>query len=225
MEKISITLKELAYLAAELGAKELFGIRDPYYGMTAEEIHRGKASLQTALDQKGIVEMDFSGKSTITEKAKQLVSVCAFCDAYVVSDARGGEAEQLFTAYCRGGHWVLLEHGAETSDLYACDAGSIAEKIGAAVPDGAAADAGSEQFCFSCELIAQAQGLLQGGQPQKAETVLLEGGLNRRAAEILLDGLQGKGIFCTLAGVSFKRNEVRSLLGIAAGDAVLFFHI
>ena len=38
MAEMTLSTKEFLFAAANLGAKNFFGISDPFYGMTAEEI-------------------------------------------------------------------------------------------------------------------------------------------------------------------------------------------
>ena len=52
MAEMTLSTKEFLFAAANLGAKNFFGISDPFYGMTAEEIRANAKRFSFPLKRK-----------------------------------------------------------------------------------------------------------------------------------------------------------------------------
>lgn len=100
MEEMTLSTKEFLLAAANLGAKNFFGISDPFYGMTVEEIQSECQNLQCSLEKKGYATVDFEGSFELTPEAASLISSCIKCRSYLlVQLGEAGKSTRQFLAY------------------------------------------------------------------------------------------------------------------------------
>lgn len=89
-----MSARELLFAGAQLGADRFFGIPDPFYGMTEEQILSEIPKLQSSLEKRGLAQMRFDDSFTLTEEAKALVAPCALCRRYLLHVRTFPDGEQ-----------------------------------------------------------------------------------------------------------------------------------
>ena len=116
-DNITLTLTEFIYIAEFLGATELFGISDPYFGLSPSEKRIVKNEAECSLEEKGLLIRGF-GKSELKESdVKELVKTCIFCDGLAVLDYIVGREQKSILYYIKGIKAVRLENMGETTCL------------------------------------------------------------------------------------------------------------
>ena len=100
MEEMTLSTKECLLAAARLGASKFFGLPDPFYGMTVDEIRRESGELQLSLEKKGYAEVGFDDTFALKPEAASLVGTCANCQSYLMVQLLApGEKERQLLIY------------------------------------------------------------------------------------------------------------------------------
>lgn len=100
MEKISIPSTELMVLASYFDKNYFYGVGDPFFGMTPEEIKTNVQNAKMELDKKGFISMGFDGSEEVTEKGKELLSRTLEAEDYIFFDGLiDGEPQNRILCY------------------------------------------------------------------------------------------------------------------------------
>ena len=198
MNEMTISARELLFAGAQLGAKMFFGLPDPFYGMTQEEIRREIGQMQVSLERKGYAQLGFDDAFTLTPEAAALVEVCAKCQRYLLVQLTPPEAPawQLLVYSSEAG-LVEAEVQDENVTLRRIAQNAVAERILAQLPpasgSGEAAAAVVKQ-----EALTQARALAVD-EPEKALELLAGCGCPAEMAALLVQGFRreaGRYVFC-----------------------------
>lgn len=112
-DNITLTMTEFIYIAEILGATELFGISDPYFGLSPSEKRIVKNEAECSLEEKGLLIRGF-GKSELKESdVKELVKTCIFCDGLAVLDYIVGGEQKSILYYIKDSIAVRVENMGE----------------------------------------------------------------------------------------------------------------
>lgn len=99
MENIILSPKEFLYLCWQEGAKEVYGIIDAYKDFNTDDVSGEIRSIQGSLENKGYIESDFDGNSSIRSEVIEYVDVCAMCQKLITFDNQKKSGEQINTVY------------------------------------------------------------------------------------------------------------------------------
>lgn len=83
MKQIELTAKELLVLSAQLGAKNLLGVRDPFGALERSEMLTEIATVQLQSEKDGLAQMDFDGNFRVSPDAIPLLTPCTTCKKYI----------------------------------------------------------------------------------------------------------------------------------------------
>lgn len=199
MGELTLTARELLFAGAQLGAKKFFGLPDPFYGMTADEIRREIGQLQQSLEKKGYAEMGFDDAFRLTVEAAAMVEVCAKCQNYLLVRLTppGGTSWQLLF-YAGEAGLVQMDARNEVLKLNWIEEEAVAESI---LKELLPADSGSGETATAVvkqEDLAKAQALAID-DPGKAEELLAGLGCPRPMAKLMVQGFRheaGYYVFC-----------------------------
>jgi len=103
---------ELLYIAVCLGATEVFGIEDAYYGMNETEIKTIIINLQTALEERKYATIYFDGRFEIADNVRTAMETVAKCEKLVVVndvDIYYSKNEKIINLQKSGKAYALLE--------------------------------------------------------------------------------------------------------------------
>ena len=104
MEKLSLSFEEILFFAAGSGADRVYGIPDILSGISEEELNAAVMNASASLSQKGLLEMDFDGNSSINTAAAELMDTVFFCEKYASADSIGIDSPPLSF------RWYLRNH-------------------------------------------------------------------------------------------------------------------
>lgn len=217
MEMLELNPKELVYLASVLGATEFFGLKDPFYGMSRSEITTAISNVQMQLNERGIIEMDFTGRISVAGKVKNLVYDCAFCDAYALGEYQQEQATEQFTVYCKGNNMILLRMSEEKVQLNICDVADILRLLSSLVKKNFSENTHIqvERCNFSYDVVYAARKIVLKKKVDEARDMLLSAGLNRVISEVFLNSFFAGSCRGAFVITDFRRNVVYSVLCVA----------
>jgi len=116
--EISLSPRELLFIAALLEATEFLGVSDAFFGMDDAEMHQETMALKSSLEVKDYAEMDFDGSFTLKENVRDAVDICANCDTLIMADkCKGGQLPLRDLYYAKNGKIVKLNQGADDTIL------------------------------------------------------------------------------------------------------------
>ncbi len=84
MKKLTLTLKEFVFLAAKTGNRTLYGIDDPFYGMSKAQIKMETEQIINSLVEKGIAKTGFDVEFNVSSHIIHMIRICTSCDRYMV---------------------------------------------------------------------------------------------------------------------------------------------
>lgn len=100
MEEMTLSTKECMLAAARLGARNFFGIPDPFFGMTADEVRQEAATLQLSLEKRGYAEAGFDDAFVLKPDVDALIRLCTGCNSYLLAQMLiPGEKEHCLVLY------------------------------------------------------------------------------------------------------------------------------
>lgn len=109
MDRLVLKTKELLLLSSQIGASNFYGIADPFFGMTKDEVWGEIPQLQQKLEDRGLVSFGFDGTVEIRKDVQEAISTCALCEKYITVDAIvKGSVFPRTVLYRRGDHAVEL---------------------------------------------------------------------------------------------------------------------
>lgn len=212
MGELTLTARELLFAGAQLGAKKFFGLPDPFYGMTADEIRQEIGRMQQSLEKKGYAEMGFDDAFQLTGEVSAMVEVCAKCQRYLlVRLTPPGEAARQLLVYAGPAGLVQVDARGEELKLNWIDEEAVAESVlkellPAASGSGEAASATVKQ-----EDLAQAQ-VLAIDEPEKALELLAGLGCPAPAAKLLVQGFRHEAGCYVLCKSDFQTRTLDEMI-------------
>lgn len=95
-----MSAKELLFASAQLGTDRFYGLPDPFYGMTQEQVYSEIPKLQSGLESRGLARQGFDGSFALTEEVKTLIAPCAQCQQYLLfRSILSGGGKQMILVY------------------------------------------------------------------------------------------------------------------------------
>lgn len=207
-----MTARELMYVAAQAGAKEFYGLKDPFKGVSEADVQDVLTEVQTGLDRKGYAQMDFQGAFVIQEEMAELVKTCAFCDAYLcVQPVRGTPVKPAVIYFRQGAQVLLTEAGDQQSVV-------LRECMAEEAQDALKLKAGlmsKAEYTDACDLpfecLSEAMQAMKEGQMQRAKQVITQVCACKTLQELLLDGMLGRVEVALWSMTDLKNQQVHSL--------------
>lgn len=190
MAEMTLSTKEFLFAAANLGAKNFFGISDPFYGMTAEEIRSECEKIQLSLEKKGYAEVGFEGDFALKSEAVSLITTCIKCRSYLlVQLGEAGKSTRQFLAYAGESGLVGADVQGQEVSLRRMDKESVVPSVLEKIQPPAS---GSGETCSAVVKqadLAQVQSLAVD-EPERAVGQFLDKGCPRELAAVLVQGFR-----------------------------------
>ena len=118
MEKLYISITELVVLAGLVSKKYFYGISDPFFGMTPDEILVASESAKTLLDKKGLISYNFDGTVEITDNGKEIIDRTLEANAYLFFDGLiDGEQQDRVLYYKKASKETLCKYKGMDIDI------------------------------------------------------------------------------------------------------------
>ena len=190
MGELTLTARELLFAGAQMGAKTFFGLPDPFYGMTLEEIHREIGNMQGSLEKKGYAEVGFDDSFALKPEVAAMVEVCAKCQRYLlVRLTPPAKKAQLLLVYANESGLVAVDAKNEELQLIWIEAEAVAGKVLAQLQPVESGGGEGSVVVVKQEDLAQAQSLAID-EPEKAKELLGGCGCPAETAALLVQGFR-----------------------------------
>ena len=99
MENIILTPKEFLFLCAGMGVTEVYGIIDGYKDVNLSDISTEIRLVQQSLENKGYIESDFDGNSSVRSEVIAYVATCAMCQKLIAFDSQMKSGDKTNVVY------------------------------------------------------------------------------------------------------------------------------
>ena len=219
MDSITLSPKELIVLSSMIGAKNFYGIQNPFRGMTKNEIQAEIPDIQLQLEKRGLVSLGFDDSFTMTPLCEAFLPVCALCERYLtIESIASGKIQPSIRIYFRGGEIVLLLYSDEGCELrkMTCDE---AVKYLLTSTYSHCTDVTEDCSIFS---ISQSDlGKIRNISPKDALNFLIKADCPASVAEALILGLHQKCEYCSLIAVDLSNNLLNILMCIITAEGCL----
>lgn len=207
---LSLSDKELIFLAVMLGENNFYGIKDPFRGMEEKEIWAEIPDIQLGLEKKGYVNLKFDDSVAIKPEVQNLISVCSQCEKYLIIDSiMYGKLQNKCILYLRDEKAVVLKQnvsGWEVKSVKPVD--FILE-----LQDKLAAQSGkfselNETILLEQDILAQVS---QQTDDKQALDILQNAGCSLDMVEVLLAGVRRNCTYCSVQIFDIKAKSIQTL--------------
>ena len=203
--EITLTPRELLYIAALLEAAEFLGVSDAFFGMEDTEIQQELMNLQTSLEEKGYAEMDFDGSFTLKDDVLELVDICANCDTFIVVDKNKVKKPQVRELYySKAGSIVKLSESAEGNILspVSCVEGLL-EHISKDMEWQTSDTSLLKDVRITNEILSDVKKKASGTKQSEGVKLLMENGCDELSAKAIISGLIEKSDYYAVIITAF----------------------
>lgn len=217
VQEIQLTPKELVYVASILGAKEFFGIPDPFFGMDRGEIAACVNTIQSDLNKKGVLDMDFSGAVRVCEPVADLVKKCAFCDAYALGAFQVESGIESLVVYFKNQEVIFLTLRDSTLCVHSADIKEVISKISSILGRetlGSSVTSSKAKSSFTYQTIEKLRKLAIAGNDTAAKKKMVAEGIDEAIGKVFLGSFHADAKLYTLVVTNFVADQVDLLLCI-----------
>lgn len=223
VNEIKLSSKELLVLSSFLGADNFFGIKDPFRGMTRDEIRAEIPLIQLQAEKNGLASLGFDNSFIISSETDRIISACAMCDMYLSIDVINcgiQQAREMF--YSRGFTTVYLKYIGENATLLEESNQEFAKKLMTTLfaPCSAVLPVKQESVYIHQSTLAQAYTEPEDQMVQK----LMDEGCSSEMATVIASGLQRKCKYCSLLAVNLTNRAVKNLICIISPQGTIRLH-
>ena len=219
MQEIMLSSGELVYVASVLGAKEFFGVSDPFFGMNPGEIAACLSKIQSDLNERGILEMDFSGNVQVCQSVADVVRKCAFCDAYALGAFQADGGTEAMTVYFKDQAMILLTAQDDTLCVRAAEMEEVVSAISTLLGEQTLGLTGASckvRSSFHNQTIETLRQLVMAGKDTEAEKEMHKAGIDEAIGKVFMDSFRSGARLYSLVVTSFAANRVDVLLCITS---------
>lgn len=192
MDKISLTCKAFQYLAALLGATELWGFTDAFQEETEEEIKQDIIYIKEELIEQNLADMNFDGIFEVNDEVNDMIRVCTSFDRYISVELRDrNQVAKSHLFFTKAGITLKLDAAGTGVIISRIGALDVIDEIMNLYPNPVWLNLEGEPFSISLRDLAS----IKKG---KKIDQLIRKGCGREIAETLGEGLSGKGVLNTM---------------------------
>lgn len=219
MAEISMSPKELMFLAANLGAKNFYGVKDPFHGLTRSEVLAERPDIMMKLESRGLLSMDFDGNVTVAPVCTEIVNTCAFCDIFISIGGIDPEGNTIgLVYYSKDNKTVLLKKEIDKVILSMVDKSNITEGIlKAAFAKEVDTDERTAPFVLAPNVLGQIADIPEN----EAVALLTEKDCPDKMTRILVNGLKKRGKLVILEYVDLVRRKAESLICVSTKEGMI----
>lgn len=207
MKQLIMTPRELIYLAAQTQAQQFFGLADPFWSMTREELRAAIPEIQSSLVHRGLADMDFNGIFLPRSDVMDLITCCAECSRHLAVDmVEQGVFHKLFAYKGAQAASLLRPVSAEQVSLESADIAMLKKQLTELPGWFTGATASGEPQTVTFSTLAKAQQAKTSTETRKLLTV------GDNTAQIIMDGFSGVGNYYAFTLSDFMSRDVASFL-------------
>lgn len=216
-----MSARELLFAGAQLGANRFFGIPDPFYGMTEEQILSEIPKLQSSLEKRGLAQMGFDDSFALTEEAKALVAPCARCRRYLLHSRTLPEnGQQIVLVYTDGSAVVEAECSGQEVILRALGPDDAIPRVLARMRPGSGGADQPAAHLRRADLVTVRGDAID--EPAAARQKLETLGCPAASAALLVEGFRHEAEFHQLIHADLDRRTLNHAMSIQGEQGALW---
>lgn len=193
MKKYNLSASQMLYLAQTTYSTQIYGVKNPFVGMSNDEIKEKIFDASKELRMKNLICEDFDGNLTINSNLEMCIKACTCFDTMMIgATIRNGNEEAIyFFAY--DGNVVCLK---EVDEEYEIGESSLdemreyAECIFKTIQPQSINDKNRTSFVASQTIMVNE--LIEEGDEDSALTLLIDSGCEEKLAEVYVNSLMKK---------------------------------
>lgn len=231
MEKINIPAIELIVLASYFDKSYFYGISDPFFGMTVEEIKASIESSKRELDKKGFISMGFDGTEEVTEKGKELIDRTLLSKEYLLFDGLiDGEAQNRISYYKSQNVETMCTKSDNNITIVESNIDSVIDNFSKLYLERNVKSENSEKiFICKMELLKELKEIFDElKENESAKEIedrivkkLLDSGADKNIAEGICKGLLKNCNYVSIIAGNIKERDLKSFQLIVTEDMIL----
>ena len=208
MEQYQLKGEELLYIAANLGAEQLYGVKDVLVGLSEQERKLKIFEVEKNLTAKKYIEEDFDGNIEIKKNIKEVVSICAFFQSCLFMEGIQ-DGEQDFCYYFIKDDVVYSMKKADEDNyvLTLIEGSTLKSKVHEVVKKELTVDSTISEFLVSLEEMERITTLMKHGATEKGKEELIAAGADEKIANAIVDAIEKKVDFYSF--VFMEQSEER----------------
>lgn len=222
MDRIILTPKEFLFLCAGMGVTEVYGIIDGYKEVDLSDISTEIRLVQQSLENKGYIESDFDGNSSVRSEIMSYVAICAACQRLVAFDCQMRTGHKTNIVYYFANEKIVKsERKDDGYHLSYANADSIKEEIKEGIKlDFINAPQQFNKVCVPRRELDKIKKTVMTDDRKNA-IITMQKYFDDSFAKVILDSLEKKENFYSIVTVDFtvKDNNVKNLMFINSNIA------
>lgn len=208
MEQYRLKGEELLYIAANLGAEQLYGVKDVLMGMSENERRLKIFEVEKNLSAKKLIQEDFDGNIEIEKNIKNAVSVCAFFQSCLFMEGiQDGEQDFCYYFIKDAVVYSMKKVEEDTYVLTSMDGSTLKTKVHEVVKKEQTMDSSIAEFLISMEEMERITTLIKHGASEKGKEQLMEAGADEKIAAAIVGSIEKKADFHSI--VFLEQSEER----------------
>lgn len=208
MEQYQLKGEELLYLAANLGAEQLYGVNDVLAGLSEQERKLKIFEVEKNLTAKKYIEEDFDGNIEIEKNIKKAVIVCAFFQSCLFMEGvKAGEQEFCYYFIKDDVVYSMKKTEEDNYVLTSMDGSILKTKVHEVVKKDQITDNTIPEFLVSMEEMKRITTLIKHGAAEKGKEELLAAGADEKIANAVVGTIEKKVDFYSF--VFMEQSEAR----------------
>ena len=222
MESFNLSSKELMFLCAGMGAKEIYGVEDAYAGSEAHNISDEMVMIHNSLEKKGYIESDFDGNSGLRADLAEVIGMCAMCDKFIAADCQRAGSAAVNTAF-----YIMKDRAVKSCKtnegyiLQKADINTITDYVRDLISFEIADDiADFENVHMSLKELGEIKATADAGDDVKARE-RLDSHFDKTISHIILSALKHNTDFCSIAAADFNNKSARSIMLINSSSGLI----
>lgn len=214
MDKLRLSSKEIIFLSAIVGASEIQGIPDGFYGMDKFEIKKELLKLQDLLESKNYATSDFYGNFNPDEKVLDIIQICSLCDKYIVIDKVSFNEKPIKLAfYFKGNKSIKSVQVEEEYELSYINSSEVFDLISGSITWISNNDLNFSKVAIPDDVLKNVQNKLDNFEETK-ECELSKLGLNNNEIKIIHNGLFGNSNYYSIVMEDLRAKEDNKIFSI-----------
>ena len=219
MEKLSLTIRELLYIASLTGANEFIGVPDGFFGMNEGEIASEINSIKTALVNKQYSEMNFDGEFNIRQDVVDSIGNCAMCDKYISFDKTTSTNKKALRYYIKDNIVYRLSEISDGYELQVVENDSIMGEIKENISIENNMEIIETKMTLESAPLEKIKSMSEFDNPENELNMM---GCDSHMAKILYRGLKGDANYYSLIVIDYAaENQVQSLLFMSDENGII----
>ena len=211
MRRMRFAAQELYVLAACSNKKKMYGIPDGFAWLSEEEASLARQQVSDALQDEGILSMDFDGKISVATAYQELVYFYCDCTKCLTVNRQSsdGNVENLIYWNCNG-RIISAEVEEDQYCFQEINSTDVAARIFA--ESWSSIDVHDDTEVIIPQIaLKKAKRTAAKGDSENAMRILKQNGADERAATVLLDGLQEKANYLRLMLMKIESDRCEEL--------------